>query len=85
VRVIGVRYPVHPEYAAAASASIKEVDEFLRANGVSQIVDLQNLFTTPTAFDDADHVKPSRADELLRSIGAATGVTLTTSPSPQGS
>jgi hypothetical protein len=57
VRVIGVRFPVHPGYAAQAPADkVAELDAFLLKAGVSQIIDLRHALTDPKDFEDPDHV-----------------------------
>jgi hypothetical protein len=57
VRVIGVRFPVHPGYSAQAPAhEVAEIDSFLLKAGVSQIIDLRNALSDPKDFEDADHV-----------------------------
>lgn len=77
IRVIGVRYPVHPAYAAQEDpSSAAAVDQFLTGHGMERIVDLRRLFDDPESFDDADHVRPSRAPQLLSALQQASGVPL---------
>jgi hypothetical protein len=57
LRVIGVRFPVHPGYSSQApTAKVAEIDAFLMSHGVSQIIDLRNALTDPRDFEDPDHV-----------------------------
>ena len=57
VRVIGVRFPVHPGYSAQAPADkVAEIDSFLLKAGVSRIIDLRGALTDPKDFEDPDHV-----------------------------
>jgi hypothetical protein len=57
VRVIGVRFPVHPGYSAEApAAQVAEIDSFLMSHGVTQIIDLRAALSDPKDFEDADHV-----------------------------
>ena len=57
VRVIGVRFPVHPGYAAQAPVDkVAELDSWLLKAGVSQIIDLRDALTDPRDFEDPDHV-----------------------------
>jgi hypothetical protein len=57
VRVIGVRFPVHPGYSSQApAAQVAAIDSFLLSHGVAQIIDLRNALTDPRDFEDPDHV-----------------------------
>jgi hypothetical protein len=57
LRVIGVRFPVHPQYEAAAPPEqVAAIDRFLLSYGVSEIIDLQDALTDPKDFEDEDHV-----------------------------
>jgi hypothetical protein len=57
VRVIGVRFPVHPGYASEApAADVAAIDSFLLSHGVSEIIDLRTALTDPKDFEDPDHV-----------------------------
>jgi hypothetical protein len=67
IRVIGVRYPVHPLYAAEAPpAKIAAIDRFLRDEGMTGIVDMRDAFNDPRSFDDPDHLNSQEADAFLR-------------------
>jgi hypothetical protein len=67
IRVIGVRYPVHPLYAAEAPpAKIAAIDRFLRDEGMTGIVDMRDAFNDPRSFDDPDHLNSQEADTFLR-------------------
>ena len=62
VQVIGVRFPVHPGYAAQAPVQkVAEIDSFLLKGGVSRIIDLRDALTDPRDFEDADHVNETGA------------------------
>jgi hypothetical protein len=66
VRVIGVRFPVHPGYAAQAPADkVAELDRLLLKSGVSQIIDLRDALTDPKDFEDPDHVNEIGAALVL--------------------
>ncbi|MFL6604134.1 MAG: hypothetical protein ACJ8R9_22780 [Steroidobacteraceae bacterium] len=66
VRVIGVRFPVHPGYAAQVPADkVAELDSFLLKTGVSQIIDLRDALTDPKDFEDPDHVNEMGAPLVL--------------------
>jgi len=68
VRVIGVRFPVHPGYSAQApAAKVAGIDSFLLSHGVAQVIDLRDALTDPKDFEDEDHVNE---------IGAARVVTM---------
>jgi hypothetical protein len=57
VRVIGVRFPVHPGYSSQApAAQVAAIDSFLLGHGVAEIIDLRNALTDPKYFEDPDHV-----------------------------
>lgn len=57
VRVIGVRFPVHPGYSEQISAAkVAGVDSFLLGHGVAQIIDLRDALTDPKYFQDEDHL-----------------------------
>lgn len=67
VRVIAVRYPVHPDYAAQAPAQkVAQIDSFLLKAGVSQIIDLRDALTDPNDFGDPDHVNEIGAAPLVK-------------------
>jgi hypothetical protein len=67
VRVIGVRFPVHPGYSAQApAAKVAEIDSFLLSHGVSQIIDLRDALTDPKDFEDEDHVNEIGAVPLVQ-------------------
>jgi hypothetical protein len=67
VRVIGVRFPVHPGYSGQApAAKVAEIDAFLLKSGVSQLIDLRNALTDPKDFEDADHVNELGAAPLVK-------------------
>ena len=66
VRVIGVRFPVHPGYAARAPADkVAELDSYLLKAGVSRIIDLRDALTDPKDFEDADHVNEIGAPRVV--------------------
>jgi hypothetical protein len=57
VRVIGVRFPVHPGYSSQISAfKVARLDSYMLSHGVSQIIDLRSALTDPKYFQDEDHV-----------------------------
>jgi hypothetical protein len=67
VKVIGVRFPVHPGYSAQASAAkVAEIDSFLVQHGVSQIIDLRDALTDIKDFQDEDHVNDTGVVPLVR-------------------
>jgi hypothetical protein len=69
VRVIGVRFPVHPGYSGQASAAqVAELDSFLRQHGVAQIIDLRNALTDPKDFEDPDHVNEFGAVPVVKML-----------------
>jgi hypothetical protein len=67
VRVIGVRFPVHPGYSSQApAAKVAEIDSFLLSHGVAQIIDLRDALTDPKDFQDEDHVNEVGVVPLVR-------------------
>lgn len=67
VRVIGVRFPVHPGYSSQApAAKVAEIDSFLLSRGVSQVIDLRDALTDPRDFEDEDHVNEIGAVPLVQ-------------------
>jgi hypothetical protein len=66
VRVIGVRFPVHPGYSAQApAAKVAQLDSFLLAHGVAQIIDLRDALTDPRLFEDPDHLNERGAEQIV--------------------
>jgi hypothetical protein len=66
VRVIGVRFPVHPGYSAQVpTAKVAELDSFLLAHGVAQIIDLRDALSDPTQFEDPDHLNDRGAVQVV--------------------
>lgn len=77
VRVVGVRFPVHSAYAAEISPErVTAIDDVLRRHGIAEILDFRNLFTNPTHFRDADHVKGQYGEALVCAIEKRLGVQL---------
>jgi hypothetical protein len=67
VRVIAVRFPVHPGYAAQApQEKVAQIDSFLLNAGVSEIIDLRGALTDPNDFGDPDHVNEIGAAPLVK-------------------
>jgi hypothetical protein len=67
VRVVGVRFPVHPGYSAQAPvAKVAGIDSFLLSHGVAQIIDLRNALTDPREFEDPDHVNDLGAVQVVK-------------------
>jgi hypothetical protein len=67
VTVIGARFPVHPGYSSQEPAGVTaKIDEFLLANGMTQIIDLQNEMQEPKNFLDEDHVNDLGAVPLVQ-------------------
>jgi hypothetical protein len=67
VRVIGVRFPVHPGYSAQApAAEVAQIDSFLLKAGIAQIIDLRGALTDPNDFGDPDHVNETGAVPLVK-------------------
>jgi hypothetical protein len=67
VRVIGVRFPVHPGYSAQAPAEkVAAIDSFLLSHGVSQIIDLRNALSDPKDFEDPDHVNENGVAPVVK-------------------
>jgi hypothetical protein len=80
IRVIGVRYPVHPQYSAQAPVTkIAEIDGFLRERGMTGIVDMRDAFADPKSFDDPDHLNGREADAFLRILGERLNESLSAS------
>jgi hypothetical protein len=81
VRVIGVRFPVHPGYAAQAPADqVERLDAFLTSHGVSRIVDLRDALTDPRLFEDPDHVNEHGAAAVLALLEQRLGMRLHSAP-----
>jgi hypothetical protein len=77
VRVIGVRFPVHPGYSSQISArKVAMIDAFLRRNGVTEIIDLRNALTDPRDFEDPDHVNEIGAPLVVRMLEERLGTPL---------
>jgi hypothetical protein len=69
VRVIGVRFPVHPGYSAQApAAKVAEIDSFLLSHGVARIIDLRDALTDPKDFEDEDHVNENGAPLVIEML-----------------
>jgi len=67
VKVIGVRFPVHPGYSAQISAQkVAELDAWLTAHGVTQIIDLRHELTDPRDFEDEDHLNETGAAKIVQ-------------------
>ena len=67
IRVIGLRFPVHPGYSAQAPADkVAELDAFLLGHGVTQIIDLRDALTDPRDFEDPDHVNEIGAVPIVK-------------------
>ena len=67
VRVIGVRFPVHPGYSAQVSAQqVASLDTWLTSHGVTQVIDLRNALTDPRDFEDEDHVNEAGAAKVVK-------------------
>jgi len=74
VKVIGVRFPVHPGYSGQVSAQkVAELDGWLTAHGVSQIIDLRNELTDPRDFEDEDHLNGTGAAKIVKVLEARLG------------
>jgi hypothetical protein len=67
VKVIGVRFPVHPGYSAQISPrKVAELDAWLTGHGVTQIIDLRNELTDPRDFEDEDHLNETGAAKIVK-------------------
>ena len=66
VKVIGVRFPVHPGYSAQISPDkVAELNTWLTRHGVAQIIDLRNELTDPRDFEDEDHLNDRGAAQIV--------------------
>ncbi len=75
VKVIGVRFPVTPEYRAQApEAFVQRIDAFMRARGALQMVDLRDALSDPADFIDPDHVGPRGARKALAALQSSVVV-----------
>ncbi|HEY3785383.1 MAG TPA: hypothetical protein VGL55_08895 [Steroidobacteraceae bacterium] len=84
VKVIGMRFPVHPDYAAQApAAEVAAIDHFLLRNGVAQIIDLRGALSDPRDFQDEDHVNDAGVLPLLPIVEKRLGRPLMTHPPEQ--
>jgi len=71
VKVIGVRFPVHPGYSGQVPAQkVAELDGWLTAHGVSEIIDLRNELTDPRDFEDEDHLNETGAAKIVKILEA---------------
>jgi hypothetical protein len=71
VKVIGVRFPVHPGYSGQVSAQqVAELDTWLTGHGVTQIIDLRNELTDPRDFEDEDHLNETGAAKIVKVLEA---------------
>jgi hypothetical protein len=67
VKVIGVRFPVHPGYSGQISAQkVEELDTWLTSHGVTEIIDLRNALTDPRDFEDEDHLNETGAAKAVK-------------------
>ena len=67
VKVIGVRFPVHPGYSAQISPDqMAQLNVWLTSHGVTQIIDLRNELTDPRDFEDEDHLNDSGAVKIVK-------------------
>jgi hypothetical protein len=67
VKVIGVRFPVHPGYSAQVPPQkVAELDAWLTSHGVTQIIDLRNALTDPRDFEDEDHLNETGAAKAVK-------------------
>ena len=74
VRVIGVRFPVHPGYSAQApAAQVARIDAFLLSHGVAQIIDLRTALVDPQFFEDEDHVNERGAGLVVKLLEQKLG------------
>lgn len=74
VRVIAVRFPVNAGYSGQApAAKVAELDEFLRDQGVAQILDLRDALTDPKYFEDEDHVNEHGAVLMVKLLEEKLG------------
>jgi len=66
VKVIGVRFPVHPGYAAGISSfQVSQLNSYMLSHGMAQIIDLRTALTDPKYFQDEDHVSVIGAAPVL--------------------
>jgi hypothetical protein len=66
VKVIGVRFPVHPGYSGQISAQkVEELNTWLTSHGVTEIIDLRNALTDPRDFEDEDHLNETGAAKVV--------------------
>jgi hypothetical protein len=66
VRVVGVRFPVHPGYSSQVpAAKVAAIDSFLLSHGVAQIIDLRDALSDPRQFEDEDHVNENGAARVV--------------------
>jgi hypothetical protein len=67
VKVVGVRFPVHPGYAAQVSPEkVAELNAWLTSHGVTQIIDLRDALTDPRDFEDEDHLNDAGAAKIVK-------------------
>ena len=71
VKVIGVRFPVHPGYSAQISPDkVAELDSWLTSHGVTQIIYLRHELTDPRDFEDEDHLNDTGAGKIVKVLEA---------------
>jgi hypothetical protein len=74
VKVIGVRFPVHPGYSAQVSPEkVAELNAWLTSHGVTQIVDLRDALTDPRDFEDEDHLNETGAAKAVKLLESRLG------------
>lgn len=74
IRIIAVQYPSHPGYIQAISAQADAlVNAELARAGITDIIDLRNVFADPTLFKDEDHVSRKGAIALLHILSQRSG------------
>ena len=73
IRIIAVQYPSHPAYIQAISPQADAlVNAELARAGVTDIIDLRNVFADPSLFKDEDHVSRKGAIALLHILSQRT-------------
>lgn len=70
IRILGIKYPLTPEYRGLAEAGFKgqRVDEILRAEGI-EVKDFSALYdTNPEFFKDEDHLNSRGASVFAQQL-----------------
>jgi len=74
IHIVAVQYPSHAAYIQAIPpAADTLVNAELARTGITDVIDLRNVFSDPHLFKDEDHVSRRGAIRLLQILSERTG------------